>query len=723
MRAFASLLLLLPLAAGLPAAEKPKLENQGLRLEVDPSDASARLLDKRSNEEWNLGAPRLVMKDKSTVPVRIAGVVTVRGGTLSYRTENGIQFQFKLAANPPAVDYSFDQPAADVAEVLLLDKSLAIEPGVHNYFAIPNRLGILLRVEGDKPYSRQFPAYSINGYSMAMLGAVKNGSALLAAWEDPYTVPAADYTVAPQGRLSLTLSLRRSARSVRFEPLGRGGYVEICKAYRPIARQRGYLKTLAEKMKEKPDVARFFGAADFKPRVFMRNVANTRYNRTDKERLNISFTFQETGDLAEHFAKDLGIDRGLFVLSGWINGSYDNKHPDILPAAPEIGGDPALLETSRRVHALGKGWVFGFHDNYQDFYKNAPSWNEDYIMKNPDGSLHAGGEWAGGLAYLICSRKSVELADRPQNVPKVKELFDPEVYFSDTVFASPLYECSDPKHPLTLVDDIRYKQQLCDYLRGKVGLFGSEEGREWAVSHADYMEGLMSQKSGRGGAANTDIVIPMFELVYADSISLYTHQDDRARPDNPGYILAHVLYAEMPVYGFGNHRYWTNAEPPQGSQRQPLQESRMVFAKGGRFSNPTDRFIKNTYEVLSPLGRATALLQMTDHRFVTADRKVESTRFGDATNITVNYGESDYATPHAVLPQWGFLIESPTLVAFYARSFGSLKYAEPALFVIRSLDGKPLASSRQVRIFHAFGDNRVEFRGKVVEVDTEKGIS
>ncbi len=721
MRLIVSLVLLVPLSVSLTAGERPKLEGRGIRLEVDPSDGSASLLDERTGVEWNLGAPRLVMKDKHTVPIRIAGSVAVTGGVLSYHTGQGIDFQFTMAANPAAIDYSFSQPPNDVTDVLLLDRSLAIEPGADSYFAIPNRMGILLPVEGDEPYTRQFTAYSFNGYSMAMFGVVKNGSALLAAWKDPYTVPAVDYTVTPRRRLSMTVSLRRSARSLHLEPLGPGGYVEICKAYRPIARQHGYLETLAEKMKEKPEVARFFGAADFKPRVFIRFAPNTRYNRSDKERVNISFTFEESADLAEHFARDLGIDRALFVLSGWIHGSYDNGHPDILPAASEIGGNRGLIEASQRIHRLGKGWVFGLHDNYQDFYRDAKSWNEDYIMKNPDGSLHAGGEWAGGQAYLICSRKSVELASRPQNVPMVKKLFDPDVYFSDTIFAAPLYECFDPRHPLTLADDIRYKQQLCDYLRKQVGLFGSEEGREWGVPHADYMEGLMSQKSGQGGAANKDIVIPMFELVYADSISLYTHQDDHARPDNPGYILAHVLYAEMPVYGFGDHRYWTKPATP-ASAAPPWRDPRMVFAQGNRFSNPTDQFIKNTYEVLSPLGRVTALLQMTDHRFLTADRKVESTRFGTGTNITVNYGENDYRTMHAVLPPWGFVIESPTLVAFYARSYGGVKYADPALFVIRSMDGRPLTSSRQVRIYHGFGDNRVEFRRKVVEVDTEKVI-
>jgi hypothetical protein len=715
----AVLALILGFRATLPAADPLKLENQGVRLEVDPATASARLLDKKTGAVWALGAPRLVTQDKSLLPLSVSGSVTVRGGALTYRTEQGVEFRFKLAANPPAVDYTFDKLPPDVAEIRLLDACLQLEPGPDNYYAIPNRMGILLLPEGEKPYSRRFPGYSSSGYSMAMFGAVRNGSALLATWDDPYTEILADYAISPQRRLSISLAERKSARAVRLQPLGRGGYVDVAKAYRAVARQRGYLKTLAEKVRENPNVARFFGAADFKPFAFQRNVPNTRWNPSGQERLIIRFTFQECADLAEHFAKDLGIDRALLVLNGWVNGGYDNRHPDVLPAAPEIGGDAGLSECSRRVHALGPGWLFGLHDNYQDFYKNAPSWNEDYIMKNPDGSLHAGGVWAGGLAYLICSRKSVELASRPMNVPRVKELARPDVYFSDTIFASPLYECFDPKHPLTLVDDLHYKAALCDYLRKQVGLFGSEEGREWGVPHADYFEGLMSHKTHYQQPDNTDIIVPLFEIVYGDAISIYAHQSDRPRVDNPSYILDHVLYAEMPVYQFGDRHYWS--DPAAAPQQRNLDRSRMVFARGGRF-NLTDQFIKNTYEVLSPLGRDAALLPMTDHRFLTPDRKVESTRFGNDINITVNYGPAEYATPHGLLPQWGFLIESPALTAFYARSYGGLQYAEPALFVIRSLDGKPLASSRQVRIYHGFGDSRVAFRGQTLEVATEKLI-
>jgi len=62
-----------------------------------------------------------------------------------------------------------------------------------------------------------------------------------------------------------------------------------------------------------------------------------------------------------------------------------------------------------------------------------------------------------------------------------------------------------------------------------------------------------------------------------------------------------------------------------------------------------------------------ATLPMTDHRFLTPDRIVEWTRFGDDVEITVNYGAADGAAGDAVLPQFRFLVNSPSLVAFRVR--------------------------------------------------------
>jgi len=188
---------------------------------------------------------------------------------------------------------------------------------------------------------------------------------------------------------------------------------------------------------------------------------------------------------------------------------------------------------------------------------------------------------------------------------------------------------------------------------------------------ADYFEGLISHRTSFQRPVQTDIVVPLFHLVYAGCIPVYAHQSDRARPDNPEYILHHILCAEMPVYYFGRHRYWLEAEqhyrPPQDAG------ARLVFARGGRLSL-IDQFIKNTWEVLSPLHRVTALSPMTDHRFLRADRRVERTRFAGEVEITVNYGPADYETTSALLPPYGFLVESPGVVAYYARRYRGVDY-------------------------------------------------
>ena len=42
-----------------------------------------------------------------------------------------------------------------------------------------------------------------------------------------------------------------------------------------------------------------------------------------------------------------------------------------------------------------------------------------------------------------------------------------------------------------------------------------------------------------------------------------------------------------------------------------------------------DRFVKNTHEILSPLNELTARMRMTQHQFLTPDRKVQQSTFGE----------------------------------------------------------------------------------------------
>jgi hypothetical protein len=148
--------------------------------------------------------------------------------------------------------------------------------------------------------------------------------------------------------------------------------------------------------------------------------------------------------------------------------------------------------------------------------------------------------------------------------------------------------------------------------------------------------------------------------------------------------------------------------------------------------HPLDRFIKNTYEVLSPLNELTARMQMTGHQFLTGDHMVQKTSFGqgaDAVEVTVNAGKNNYVCTSRlggkiVLPTFGFVVESSTFVAFHASNWNGLTYTNAPLFTLRSLDGRPLTRSRQVRIYHGFGDEQVRVGRtlhKVVREEPEGG--
>jgi hypothetical protein len=101
---------------------------------------------------------------------------------------------------------------------------------------------------------------------------------------------------------------------------------------------------------------------------------------------------------------------------------------------------------------------------------------------------------------------------------------------------------------------------------------------------------------------------------------------------------------------------------------------------------------------------------------------VERSRFGGDVEIIVNYGPGAYQAGGVELPQYGFLVRSPTLWAFHATRFGGVEYDPPAMFVLESRDGRPITDSAKVRIYHAFGDPRVSVGGKVVTVEREAEV-
>ena len=569
---------------------------------------------------------------------------------------------------------------------------------------------------------------------MNMLGFLKQGSGLVTTWDDAYVSPELESRLPaeptkPQ-QIVTSFTLQRSARSVRLTPLGEGDWNTIAAGYRRMAEQKGLAVSLADKIQRDPHLQMLVGAIDFKLWTCLARRMNEA--STEEESAKVRWTFDEAATIAEHLRNDLDIKQCLFMIGGWTEGGYDCRHPDNLPANPECGGNEALADAIGRIQDLG--FVASLHDNYQDMYRDAKSWDPAYIEKRADGSLIQGGRWLGGRAFMVCAPMQLRLAMRPQNLPAIQRLFRPWSYFIDTTYAVGPRQCADPQHPIGRNDDIAWKIQLSDKAREIFGLFGSECGREWALAHSDFFEGLVGV-SGRYfhnlqpeklGAT----VIPFWEMVYHDcQICWGKYGYD---PNAAGQFVAHHVLAARPLYyhSVPDHLYWKQ----EFSRQKPTGDHACFTRTDNGWADglhPLDAFMKTTYEVLGPLHQATAHQRLTRLELAAPDNTIRKATYGqgeDATTVLVNFGPADVTVAsslggEASLPTWGFLVESPRFTSFYAKRWGGRDYPDGALFTITSDGQTQLDVADSVRIFHGFGDPEIRWRGEVHSVGREQLVS
>jgi len=571
----ALMLLLAPLAH---AASEAVLETDAYRFRMASADGHYEIVDRVSGVTWRSNpwqarfGEATLTRAGSSQQVELSACNLQRHGPgwiASFLDSDqhrslGVHLRLRPTWSGRGLELSYyADPGVAVRELRLLDDALWLTDAKSSYALVPVREGMRVPSDSGKAYSQRFNTYAYEGCHMAMFGLVQDGAALLATWDDPYTsldlksVLAEAPGTSSRQVLLPSLTLRASARTATLHFLGLGDENTIARTYREVAQTKGWLVPWEQKLRHHPERAELFGASNYK--LWSTLDRRMTEDSQSEQSVRINWTFEEAAQVAEHLKQDLELDRVLFLMGGWIRRGYDNQHPDILPAAPECGGNEAFAECARRVRALG--YVFGLHDNYQDIYRDSPSWDEDLIMKRTDGSLATGGHWAGGRAYLTCSRQAVDLAMRPQNLPAVLDLTGADTYFIDTTYAAGLQECSDPRHPLTLWDDLYWKQAISRAARDLYGIFGSECGREWAIPYSDFFEGLTGV-SGRH-YHNAELLpnmgaiqVPLFELVYHDTIAMYGKYgyDIRRAAD---YVLHHVsLGRPLHYHNIPPHLYW-----------------------------------------------------------------------------------------------------------------------------------------------------------------------
>jgi len=396
------------------------------------------------------------------------------------------------------------------------------------------------------------------------------------------------------------------ARKTRYVFFSQGGHVAMCKRYREFAKQAGLYKPFSEKVKRNPNIDLLIGAA---------NIWKMGGGKHDPVELVKEM-------------QSLGMDRIL-----WSGGGSSNQvaalraMPHVLVGRYDIYQDIMDPANHEKVGYKHGDWVTEAFPHDINWRGPNGDWRRGWQVKAKDGTMIP--------CAVICDSKALPYARK-----RISEELKVKPYaarFIDTTVAAPWFECYHPDHPMTRTRSRQHKMELLRLISEEFGLVcGSETGHEASVPFCDYFEGMLSvgpyrvPDSGRDMLRIWDEVpeqlakyqvgeayrLPLWELVYHDCVVAQWYWGDynnklpkvwRKRD------LFNALYGTPPMYLF-DLKQWN--------------EKKAQFAA--------------SYKVAAPVARATGYHEMTDHRVLTADRRVQQSVFANGVTVTVNFGPAPY---------------------------------------------------------------------------------
>ncbi|MCX7824470.1 MAG: hypothetical protein N2689_02820 [Verrucomicrobiae bacterium] len=639
-----SKLFLLPFAcwaATVSHAAPLVLENSALRVEIAPESGRIGVVDKVSGQIWQQPVP-----DKP-VAAPVYRVLSSKPG--------GLELARDFAAGkdkPMTLRLRFTLPGANAADLRVEAtaddlKAPCGNPRFLEPFVLDAPRGVLAVADYCNGHlypldTQPFPRGSFAGDRLDMPWVALcdldsgRGYMLLLETSDDCDVRMEKVTakdgralVAPQVTWRAQKGAFGYPRSVlyHFEP--KGGYVALCKFYRQYAKTRGLIVPFTEKLKKNPNLTRLFGAPDVWG--------------------NASLAFARE-------AKAAGVDKML------------------------IHGRPAKPADMRAINDLG--YLTSEYDNYTDILEakdgkidsNHAPLPDHAVLKSDQQRMTAWLTWDKKTQYMKrCPTLWVDAAKA--TAERVLKEWPFVGRFIDVTTAEGLYECYDPKHPMTRTQKRECGPALLRVFRDHKLVMGGEHGIWWCVPVVDYIEGMMSggyaswpaghlihpkskdeEFEGAWGKLKTkwesyakwgighEWRAPLWELVFHDCIVTTWYWGDAsdwlldAAPEiTPKKDAYNVLYGTIPLL-------WADA--------------------GGSWVRDRALFLR-TYRNTCKLHEILATQEMVSHEFLTADHAVQATKFSDGTECVVNFGpkpavatigDKDY-----LLPQNGWAVKGPRI--------------------------------------------------------------
>lgn len=590
-----------------------------------PAPTTNDMVVKLSGEEFPL---RLADAGKIFIEPYDTGFKTGVKITLSDWSNSDLKLYLTVCLQGGDEDLVFDIAAQEGKTVLhQLDWPPALDARDVDDTVLCNNKGDLLPRHWPKPY---FPDRSTNpdgsakatdhsiiqshlieDWAMSWWGFEKGNSAMMVIIETPddaayqFSHPAGGPTVIGPRWLA-TLGRFGYLRTARMCFFKNGNYVTLARRYRQYVMDTGLFVSLKEKIARTPVVAGMIGIPQTRVGILHNQSTNSdRYNPTNHYSL---FTFDQRAQQLRDL-KAAGIDKTLVFISGWAHLGYDRHHPDPLPPPEAAGGWDGMKHFADTCRELG--YPFIFHDQYRDYYTDAPSYNRDFAIHeettNPPAIAFAGSRfgdwkegqipfmrhWDGGPQSYLNARFQVGHLEKNYQL-----MFDhgihPDGIYIDVIGYVPPDEDFNPEHPTTRADAMRGQANLMYWAGRHLGFTATEAGSDWVIPFTD----CVNQSGGYGRT----VAVPLYQLVYHDAVLISYGEGRRGGHNN---LLLGILCGgvpELPV----------NLKSVSPNSLKLMKE-------------------------MAALNKRVGLLEMTSHEFLDEDRTRERSTFADGTTVTVDW--------------------------------------------------------------------------------------
>ncbi len=379
-------------------------------------------------------------------------------------------------------------------------------------------------------------------------------------------------------------------------------YNSMCKEYRLYSKEKGLFTSLKEKAARCEYVDKLIGSAVVHLGIKTHISPESRYYDAEKpEKMDQVIPFSKRTAQMQRL-KELGLEKVYLHLDGWGDPGYDNKHPDYLPACIEAGGWEGMKELSDTMKKLG--YMFGIHDQYRDYYFDAPSFDDNFACLQADGKYNEHSIWAGGRQTYLCATQAPFYVKR-----NFEELFkqgiELEATYLDVFTCNEGDECTNPLHKMSRKECFEFRKQCFDYLLSRDILPSSEEVVDWSMQSLVFAHYAPYDHILHQGKPQKGIPTPLFNLVYHDCV-----------------ISPWALYS-----GDGEFLYALLNSGPIYLNPDKEEEKLLIDIERNKVS--------------SQLHEKTAKSEMVEHLF-SCEFKEETAKYSCGTVVKINHEEKTY---------------------------------------------------------------------------------